>query len=210
MMGDSPRHRNLTMIKGSSQRQGQHDVNPLFTDRWSPRALSGEPLTEAQLRQLFEAARWAPSSSNSQPWRILYARRGGDFFPAFLDLLVPANQSWAQKAGALLVVLARTHSDDGRPLVNHAYDTGAAWMSLALQAWLSGIVCHGIGGFDREKARRVLRVPEGYEVQAMAVLGHPGDAAALPEPARAREKPSDRRPQEQSVCEGPFAFQQPG
>ena len=195
------------MIKGSSQRHGQHDVDPLFIDRWSPRALSGEPLSAAQLLQLLEAARWAPSASNSQPWRFLYALRGSDFFPAFLDLLVPANQAWARQAGALLVVLSRTHSDDNRPLRTHSYDTGAAWMSIALQASLSGLVCHGIGGFDHDKARRVLRVPEGYDVEAMAVLGHPGDPAMLPEPARAREKPSDRRPLEQSACEGPFAFQ---
>jgi nitroreductase len=207
MMVDFSRHRNVTtMIKGSTARHRQHDVDALFTDRWSPRALSGEPLTATQLEQLLEAARWAPSASNSQPWRFLYALRDGDFFPAFLDLLVPANQAWAQRAGALLVVLSRTHGDDGRPLRSHSYDTGAAWMSLALQASISGLICHGIGGFDPDKARRVLRVPDGYAVEAMAVLGHPGDAASLTEPLRAREKPSDRRPQEQSACEGPFAF----
>ena len=120
--------------------------------------------------------------------------------------MVPANQAWAKQAGALLLMVSRTHSDDGRPLRNHSYDTGAAWMSLALQASISGLACHGIGGFDPDKARRVLRVPEDFAVEAMAVLGHPGDVAALPEQIRAREKPSDRRAQELSACEGPFSF----
>lgn len=194
------------MQKGSSTRQAAHGIHPQFIDRWSPRALAGTALAPGELARLLEAARWAPSSGNSQPWRILHALRGGDWFDAFLDLLVPANRIWAERAGALLVIASRTHADDGRPLVNHSYDTGAAWMSLALQASLDGLVCHGIGGFDRDKARHVLRIPEGHLVEAMAVIGHPGDPAQLGETLRAREKPSDRRPVAQWACEGPFSL----
>ena len=194
------------MIKGSSRRRSEHSVDPQFLDRWSARAMSGEALSEAQLLGLFEAARWAPSSANFQPWRFLYARRDSDFWPAFLELLVPGNRVWAERAGALVVVISRLHFDDQRACITHSYDTGAAWQSLALQASLNGIVAHGIQGFDYERARRVLRVPAQFAVEAMIVLGKPGALAELPEDYRQRETPSDRRPLAQTICEGPFSF----
>jgi nitroreductase len=194
------------VIKGSSRRSSAYPVDPQFLDRWSPRAMSGEPLTQPQLMTVLDAARWAPSSGNFQPWRFLYALRGGDFWDVFMDFVVPANRLWAEQAGALVVLVSRTTRDDGRPMRTHSYDTGAAWMSLALQAWKSGLVAHGIQGFDYEKAARVLRVPKDHAVEAMAVLGHPGDSAKLDERLREREVPSDRRPLEQSACEGPFAL----
>jgi nitroreductase len=194
------------VIKGSSRRSSAFAIDPQFLDRWSPRAMSGEPLTQAQLMTLLEAARWAPSSGNFQPWRFLYALRGGDFWDVFMDFVVPANRLWAEQAGALVVMVSRAQRDDGRPVRTHSYDTGAAWMSLALQAWKSGLVAHGIEGFDYEKATRVLRVPKDCTVEAMAVLGLPGDAQQLEERLRGREQPSDRRPLDQSACEGPFAL----
>jgi nitroreductase len=194
------------MIKGSSQRRGAHPIHSLFLDRWSPRAMSAEALSEAELLCLFEAARWAPSSMNFQPWRFLYARRDSDFWPAFLELLVPANRAWANRAGALVLVISLTQLEDNRPCITHAYDTGAAWQNLALQASLNNIVAHGIQGFDYERARRVLRVPAQYAIEAMVVLGKPGALADLPENFRPREQPSDRRPLAQTICEGPFSF----
>ena len=106
-----------------------------------------------------------------------------------------------------MLVISRTHFEgDGRPFVTHAYDTGAAWQNLALQASLSNLVAHGIGGFDYQRARRVLRVPAAYAVEAMIVIGKQGDAAGLSESLQKREIPSDRRPLAQSVCEGPFSL----
>ena len=195
------------MLKGSAQRTAAHPIDPQFLDRWSPRAMSGEALSEAELLSLLEAARWAPSSMNFQPWRFLYARRDTDFWPAFLDLLVPGNRLWAERAGALVLFISRTHFDgDGRPCVTHSFDTGAAWFSLALQGLRQGLAVHGIQGFDYERARRVLRVPATYAVEAMAVIGRPGDTAQLAPQLQQREKPSDRRPLAQTACEGPFAF----
>lgn len=194
------------MIKGSSRRQREHEVDPQFLDRWSGRAFSGEPLGETELLTLFEAARWAPSSSNFQPWRFLYARRDGDFWTAFLDLLVPGNRRWAERAGALVLVISRLQFDDQRPCITHSYDSGAAWQSLALQASLSGIVAHGIQGFDYERARRVLRVPAQFAVEAMIVLGKPAPPEVLPEDLQRRETPSDRRPLAQTICEGPYSL----
>ncbi len=195
------------MVKGSAYRQAAFPIEPQFLDRWSSRAMSGEGLTEAELMPLLEAARWAPSSGNFQPWRFLYARRDTDFWPAFMDLLVPRNQSWAQYAGALVLVISRTHLDrDGKPSPTHSYDTGAAWMSLALQGIHNGLVVHGIEGFDYGRARRVLRVPAEFAVEAMAVIGKPGDKAKLGDSLQQRELPNDRRPLAQTACEGPFSL----
>lgn len=195
------------MIKGSDQRKPAYPIHRLFVDRWSPRAMSGEEISEAELMSLLEAARWAPSSMNFQPWRFLYARRNGDFWSAFLDLLVPGNRVWAERAGALILFISRTHFDgDGRPCVTHSYDTGAAWQNLALQGTLSNFVVHGMEGFDYERARHVLRVPAAYTIEAMAAIGKPGDKSLLSESAQKREQPSDRRPLNLTACEGPFSF----
>jgi len=195
------------MSHDHSGRKAGYPIAPLFIDRWSPRAMSGQALSEAELMTLFEAARWAPSCGNFQPWRFLYARRDTDFWPAFFDLLKPNNQTWASRAGALVLVISRTNYDgDGRACITHSFDSGAAWQNLALQAWLNKLVAHGIVGFDHERARRVLRVPAAYAVEAMVVLGHPGDRAQLSESLQQREHPSDRRLLSQTVCEGPFAL----
>jgi nitroreductase len=195
------------MIKGSDFRQAGYPIAAPLLDRWSPRALSGEALSEAELMPLFEAARWAPSSGNFQPWRFLYARRDTDFWPAFFGLVTPRNQAWAQRAGALVLVISRTHFDgDGRPCRTHSYDSGAAWENLALQAAASGLVAHGIEGFDYDQARRVLRVPAAYAIEAMVVIGKPGDKALLSESLQQREQPNTRRPLAELVCEGPFSL----
>jgi len=195
------------VLKGSDKRVAGYPVDPLFIDRWSPRAMSGEAISEAEMMTLFEAARWAPSCGNFQPWRFLYARRGTDFWPAFLDLLNTGNRGWAERAGALVLVISRTHFDgDGRSCASHSYDAGAAWQNIALQAWIGGLVAHGIGGFDAERARRVLRVPAAYAIEAMIVLGKPGDVSLLPDSLQKREQPNDRRPLAQTVCEGPFSL----
>src|SRR2546429_615160 len=140
-------------------RSPDHPVAALFVERWSPRALSGEPLSDAELAVLLEAARWAPSSGNNQPWRILYARSGSAHWPLFVGLLIEANRVWAGKAAALLLFVSRRTFDDGRPARTHSFDAGAAWENLALQATLRGLVAHGMQGFDYERARAALAIP---------------------------------------------------
>jgi nitroreductase len=194
------------MIKGSERRLPEHAVERIFVDRWSPRAMSGEELTDEELLTLFEAARWAPSSMNNQPWRVLYAPRGSSHWPLFFDLLVDSNKVWCARAAALLVVVSKDTFESGKPCRTHSYDSGAAWMSLALQGSLMGLVVHGMQGFDYERARTALNIPEGYQVEAMAAVGRPGRVEDLPEQLQAREIPSERRPLAQSVCEGPFSL----
>ena len=160
------------MIKGSDIRKADHPIDKFFLDRWSPRAMSGEPISEQDLMILFEAARWAPSSFNNQPWRILYARRDTPHWQLFFDLLVDANKVWAKNASALLLFISKTTFDhDGSPSRTHSFDTGAAWENLALQGLLKGYVVHGMQGFDYERAKTALKVPEGFSVEAMIAVG---------------------------------------
>lgn len=197
-----------TVIKGSEKRKADHPIDAIFLDRWSPRAMSGEPISQEELIILFEAARWAPSSYNNQPWRILYAHRDTEHWPLFFDLLVPGNQAWAKNAGALLLFVSKKTFDfNGRPSITHTYDTGAAWENLALQGSLKDLVVHGMQGFDYERARTALGIPEEFQVEAMAAVGYPGNPETLPEQQRRVETPSDRRKLEQTICEGPFCFE---
>jgi nitroreductase len=197
-----------TMIKGSEKRRADYPIDNLFLDRWSPRAMSGEAVSQEELMVLFEAARWAPSSYNNQPWRLLYAHRDTEHWQTFFDLLVEFNQSWAKNAGVLVLFISKNTFDmNGEPSVTHSFDTGAAWENLALQGWSSGLVVHGMQGFDYERARTALNIPEGFHVNAMAAIGKPADISALPEELKERESPSDRRKLDQTICEGPFCFE---
>lgn len=195
------------MIKGSGVRHADHPVDKIFLDRWSPRAMTGEPIAQEELLTLFEAARWAPSSYNYQPWRFLYARRESEHWQTFFDLMIEFNQSWAKNAAVLVVFISRTHFDfNGDRAHTHSFDTGAAWENLALQGGLNGLVVHGMQGFDYELARAALNIPEGFQVEAMCAIGKPADPATLSEVLRAKEVPSGRRKLEETICEGPFCF----
>jgi nitroreductase len=194
-----------TIVKGSQVRKADHAIDPIFLDRWSPRAMSGESIPQEELMRLFEAARWAPSSYNNQPWRILYARRDGEHWDKFCGLLVESNLVWAKNAAALLVwVSKKTFERNGKPSITHSFDCGAAWENLALQGARQGLVVHGMQGFDYDRARSELNVPDDYTVEAMAAIGLPGDASSLPEKVREMEKPNERRPLSETIFEGAF------
>ncbi|HVC09584.1 MAG TPA: nitroreductase family protein [Elusimicrobiota bacterium] len=188
-------------------RKTEHPVDPIFPSRWSPRAMSGESLSREALLSLFEAARWAPSSSNGQPWRFVYATRESQEWPLFMSFLVEFNQAWTKNAAALVVAVSRKDFDNNGksvPVRTHAFDTGSAWMSLALQASLKGLVAHGMAGFDYDKAKAALKIPDNYEVQAMIALGKPGKKEDLPKALQEREFPSGRKPLSETVFEGTF------
>src|SRR5580692_380337 len=169
------------MVKGSQVRRAAHAIDSIFIDRWSARAMSGLAVSEAEIMVLFEAARWAPSSGNNQPWRMLYALRDSHHWPLFLGLLNEGNRRWAQHGGALVLFISKLTLADGRPGRTHAFDTGAAWENFAL---------HGTQGFDYDRARSELKIPPDYEVDAIAVVGKPADAQQLPDDLRAREQPN--------------------
>jgi nitroreductase len=195
----------MTVIRGSEKRKAEHPVDKLFIDRWSPRAMSGEPIPENELMTLFEAARWAPSCFNNQPWRMLYARRDTPNWPLFFNLLVDFNQSWCKNAAALVLFISKkTFDHNGKPAVTHSFDAGAAWENMALQGFMKGFVVHGMQGFDYDRAKTELAVPDEYQVEAMVAVGLPGDLSQLPPALRKKEEPNDRRPLAKTICEGPF------
>lgn len=189
-----------------STRQPDHPIDPLFLERWSPRAFDGCEVPDADLAAMFEAARWAPSAFNSQPWRFLYAKRDDADWETFLSLLVPFNQSWAKTASVLVYILSDTlpftDKATGAPKESstHSFDAGAAWVSLALQATRLGYHAHGMSGIQYGLARETLRIPERFALNAACAIGRIGDPGQLDEKQRAREFPSDRKPQ------GAFAF----
>jgi nitroreductase len=194
-----------SLVKGGEVRKADHPIERLLLDRWSPRAMSGEPISRGELMTLFEAARWAPSSFNAQQWRALYAHRDTEHWQTFFDLLVAANKAWAKNAAVLVVFISRKAFEyNNEPSVTHSYDAGAAWENFALQGFRLGLVIHGMEGFDYDRARKELRIPDEFQVEAMAAVGRPGSKELLPEKLRARESPNDRRKLSESVFEGPF------
>jgi nitroreductase len=190
-------------------RSPQHPIEALFHERWSPRAFTGEEIPVETLMGLFEAARWAPSAMNAQPWRFVYARRGTAAFDRLLAALVPANQAWASRASALVaVVTAELMVLPGKPApvpnASRSFDAGAAWAQLALQAQRWGWSTHAMGGFDRERAAAALALPPAHAVEVFVAVGRRGDPSGLPDWAKEREQQSDRRPLAELVFEGTF------
>lgn len=170
-------------------------VDCMFLDRWSPRAFSEEPIAQEQLNMMFEAARWAPSCYNDQPWLFVFAREP-EAREAFISTLVEQNREWAKRAPVLLFVLAhRNFARNGRPNRHAAFDAGAAWMSLALQARRIGLYTHAMAGFDVNAAHKVLKTSDKeYDILAAVAIGRLGDPSVLPESLQAVESPNDRKP----------------
>jgi len=181
----------------------------MFLERWSPRAFTGEAMPQDELMRLLEAARWAPSAFNAQPWRFVYAHRGTPDFDRLLDLLVPFNQMWAKNASVLTFIISdrfrRAEGQPPAPIYSHAFDAGAAWAYLALQASRSGWATHGMAGFDVARAYEVLELAEAdYRIEAAIAVGRQADPATLEEVFRAREVPSPRNPVSAFAFEGRF------
>ncbi len=195
------------MLKGSEVRVADYPIDYLFINRWSPRAMTGAEISREKLQVLFEAARWAPSSYNEQPWRILYGRRNTECWSLFFDLLAAGNQKWASRAAALLLFVSKkTMSRNGKPSITHSFDTGAAWENLALQGFLKGYVVHGMQGFDYVRAKTALKIPDDYRVEAMAAVGIPQHRDEMSVEVREREIPNGRRSITETVCEGTFCL----
>lgn len=198
------------MITGLKQdvaafRKADYDIDPLILNRWSPRAMSGEPLTEEEFMPLFEAARWAPSSYNAQQRRFLYARRNTSDWDTFFDLLVESNKVWCRNAAVLVVVIARRNFEyNDKPSRTNVYDTGAAWENLALEGCRRDLVVHGMQGFDYDKARAALAIPDTYDICAMIAIGRHGHKEDLPKALQQLEEPNTRRPLREIAIEGRF------
>lgn len=188
-----------------NNRELEYPCNELFPKRWSPRAFSGESITNEELMTLFEAARWAPSAYNNQSWRFIYAKRDTEDWKKFFNLLAEPNRVWCKNAAVLIVTISKKIFDhNGKPSITHSFDTGSAWGSLALQGTLSGLFVHGMQGFDYLKAKNELNIPEDYSVEMMIAIGKPGTKENLPENLQAIELPSDRKKMSEIIMEGCF------
>ena len=190
-------------------RTSDHEIDPIFLERWSPRAFTGESISQEDLLTMLEAGRWAPSSYNSQPWRFVYARRDTPAWDTVFGLLIEFNQSWAKDAAALVVVASNSTmvppgKDAPVPSHSHSLDAGAAWGYVALQAQRMGWHTHGMVGFDIERAFSKLGFPAGYRVEQIFAVGKQGDKSKLPDFLQAREQPSPRKPLNETAFEGKF------
>src|SRR5215475_14215389 len=197
---------NVVTPEVQTERKVNYQISPLLVNRWSPRSMTGEPMMDEELFPLFEAARWAPSSYNCQLWRFIIARRQKrEEFERFFNLLTPGNQVWTKNAAALVVVASRTLFEyNDNPSITHSFDAGAAWENLALEATRRELVAHAMQGFDYERAKTELSIPDDFAVHAMIAIGRRGPAENLPEKYRALEHPNSRRPLKEIVFEGTF------
>ncbi len=190
--------------EGKKARKSEYPIGDLFLNRWSPRAMASESLDDEDVFALFEAAKWAPSSYNNQPWRFIVARTEKDR-KVFINLMGAFNQQWAGKAPVLIVVLAKkTFDHNNKPAATAMFDAGAAWENLALEGTRRGLVVHAMEGFDYEKTRKELGVPDDYAVCCMVAIGKPGKKEDLPKEMQEREKPSERKPLKELLFEGKF------
>lgn len=182
--------------------QNDHPIIEPIAQRWSPRAFSKRPVPDVALLSLFEAARWAPSSRNEQPWRFIVGREGHDnTWALLLDCLDEGNRRWAQHAPVLILTVASLmHVRSGRPNRWAWHDVGLATSQLLLQATAMGLHAHPMAGYSAERARELFGIPEGYEPITAIAVGYLGEADALPEDLRASEaRPRARRPIADSI-----------
>ena len=168
----------------------QAPIHDLIANRRSPRAFSDQPIESAKLLSLFEAARWSPSSANEQPWRFIVASQDDSReFSALADSLMEGNRRWALRAPVLILAMAQTtYTRTGKPNSHAWYDVGQAVALLSMQATALGLAAHQMGGFDADKIRQHLAIPEGFEPVVIVAVGYPGSTVDLPEDLRKREQ----------------------
>lgn len=186
-------------------------VHQLIRERWSPRAFADKAIPHDILRSLFEAARWAPSSNNEQPWAYLVATKDDKVnFDKMLSVLVEFNAAWAKNAAVLAIAVAKLAFPNNIPNRNAQYDTGAASALLSVEATAVGLAVHQMAGFDPEKARQVFAIPAGWDAIAAMAIGYPGDPDTLPAKLKDRElAPRTRKPLSEFVMAGQWGHTAP-
>lgn len=184
-------------------RKPETKLAPLFLNRWSSRAYSTKAVSDEDLYTVLEAARWAPSARNDQPWRFITAKTP-EQLATFHSFILPANLEWAQHAPVLVLLASHQNRETGEPNAYHTFDAGTAYGMLALQAELLGLATHAIGGFDREKAQEMLGLPEDMEAHILITIGYRGDKDMLSDALQEREQPNTRRSLKELMYEGKY------
>lgn len=200
------------MTAGAKQAETSVPIHDVLSQRWSPRAFDGRAVEPEKLRSLFEAARWAASSYNAQPWYFIVATKDDPKnFKRILDSFVEFNQGWAKNAPVLALSVAGTKFEhNGEPNRHALHDVGQAAANLALQAAALGLQVHQMAGILPEKAREIFSIPEGYEPVAGIAIGYPGDPSSLPDQLRERENaPRVRKPLKSFVFTGKWGETSP-
>ncbi|GCF10824.1 nitroreductase family protein [Dictyobacter arantiisoli] len=192
---------NITPLRKPAE--AAHPIHELISERWSPRAFSTRPVEHQKLHSIFEAARWAASAANFQPWSFIFAvKEHAEDHARILETLVPNNAGWAKEAPVLIITVAKLYDFAGREYHSY-YDLGMAVENLVIQAGDLGLVVHQMGGFDADKARELFNIPAGYNALTVIALGYPGSADDLHPVLRERElAPRERKPLEEFVFEG--------
>lgn len=176
------------------RRSNDFNIQPIILNRWSPRAFLEKPVPDKELMAVLDAARWAPSCFNEQPWRFLITRKKLSL-EKMQSCLNEQNQIWANKAPVLIACMSQsTFARNDKQNRWHSFDAGAAWGYLALEAKSRGMIAHAMGGFDQEKVRALFNVPMHWEIHAVIALGYQGLVEQLPDDLKNRELPSTRKP----------------
>ena len=194
------------------QATADHPVHDFILSRWSPRAFSDKPVPPVVLRSLFEAARWAASSYNDQPWSYLVATKDDEQnFSKMVSVLMDMNAAWAKQAPVLAISVVRKHfKHNGTPNRVALHDLGAANAQLTMEATSRGLVVHQMAGFHQDKARELFAIPEGWEPVSTMAIGYPGDPESLPEQLRKPElAPRTRKPLSEFVMTGQWGHTAP-
>jgi nitroreductase len=178
-------------------RQAEYDIDENYLNRWSPRSFLEKEVPHEDLMSVLEAARWAPSAMNAQPWRFIIARTQEDR-EKFHSFIKEGNRIWCEKAPVLVAIL----SDN--KVGYHAFDTGSSWGYLSLQATQKGLITHPMAGFYQDQARQVLNIPDDFDIQLVVAIGYQGEKVALPAELQDREQPTNRRPLKESIFEGEY------
>ena len=175
-----------------------YPVHELIRRRYSPRAFADRPVEKEKLHSIFEAARWAPSCFNEQPWRFLVStREDKSAFAQMLSCLMEGNQSWAQHAPVLAIAAASMlFARNGKPNRHALHDVGLASAQLTLEATAQGLAVHQMAGFDQDRTTKIYQIPEGFEPVTALAIGYPGEVASLPEGLQKKElAPRERKAQ---------------
>lgn len=195
----------------NNNRQSEYPIDKVFLSRWSPRAFDGTAMPYQDLLTILEAARWAPSAYNVQPWRFLYAIHGDNYWDKYLSCLDDFNAGWAQYSGAIIFLISDTLSPGPapcKPFPSYSFDAGAAWIHMALQAQKLGYQAHAMAGIHHAAIKRELAIPERFSVEIGIAIGKVGNRDKLPPALQKREQPSSRKPLASLLSAGLYRFDQ--